>query len=73
MDEEWEVYYVDSGDDLPNCNSDTLGRLYYVASTTTFEVCLTSGWSFIDIKGADGQDVPGRRDVAPLRHVPDLP
>ena len=47
---------MDSGDDLPNCNSDTLGRLYYVASTTTFEVCLTSGWSFIDIKGADGQD-----------------
>ena len=56
MDDEWDVYYVDSGDDLPNCNSDTLGRLYYVASTTTFEVCLTSGWSFIDIKGADGQD-----------------
>ena len=56
MDDEWDVYYVDSGNDLPNCNSDTLGRLYYVASTTTFEVCLTSGWSFIDIKGADGQD-----------------
>ncbi len=56
MDDEWEVYYVDSGDDLPNCNSDTLGRLYYVASTTNFEVCLTYGWSFIDIKGADGQD-----------------
>ena len=56
MDGEWEVYYVDSGDDLPNCNSDTLGRLYYVASTTNFEVCLTSGWSFIDIKGADGAD-----------------
>ena len=25
------------------------------ASIATFEVCLTSGWSFIDIKGADGE------------------
>ncbi len=51
---DWEVYHVATGTDLPNCNSDTLGRLYYVADTTNFEVCLTSGWSFIDIKGADG-------------------
>ena len=52
--DDWTVYMVDSGDDLPNCNSDTLGRLYYVANIETFEVCLTTGWSFIDIKGADG-------------------
>jgi ELWxxDGT repeat protein len=58
MEDEWDVYYVDSGDDLPNCNSETLGRLYYVASIATFEVCLTSGWSFIDIKGADGEQGP---------------
>ena len=58
MEDEWDVHYVDSGDDLPNCNSDTLGRLYYVASIATFEVCLTSGWSFIDIKGADGEQGP---------------
>ncbi len=56
--EDWTVYMVDSGDDLPNCNSDTLGRLYYVANIETFEVCLTSGWSFIDIKGADGTQGP---------------
>ena len=57
---EWDTYYVESDADLPNCNSDTLGRLYYVASTTSFEVCLESGWSFIDISGADGVDgVPG--------------
>ncbi len=59
---DWEVYHVESGDDLPNCNSETLGRLYYVASTTTFEVCLTSGWSFIDIKGADGERGPAGAD-----------
>ena len=56
--DDWMVYSVDSGDDLPNCNSDTLGRLYYVANVDTFEVCLTSGWSFIEIKGADGAQGP---------------
>ena len=56
--DEWMVYSVDSGDDLPNCNSDTLGRLYYVADVDTFEVCLTTGWSFINIKGADGAQGP---------------
>ena len=56
--DDWTVYMVDSGDDLPNCNSDTLGRLYYVDNIETFEVCLTSGWSFIDIKGADGAQGP---------------
>ena len=56
--DDWTVYMVDSGDDLPNCNSDTLGRLYYVADVETFEVCLTTGWSFIDIKGADGAQGP---------------
>ena len=56
--EDWTVYMVDSGDDLPNCNSDSLGKLYYVANIETFEVCLTTGWSFIDIKGADGTQGP---------------
>ena len=59
---DWDVYHVEAGSDLPNCNSDTLGRLYYVASTTTFEVCLTSGWSFIDIQGADGAQGPAGID-----------
>ena len=31
--DDWMVYSVDSGDDLPNCNSDFIN---------TFEVCLTS-------------------------------
>ena len=36
---DWDVYYVDSGSDLPVCGSPTLGRLYYVASTAGFETC----------------------------------
>ena len=55
---DWSVYYVDTSDGLPNCNSDTLGRLYYVGSSQSFEVCLTSGWSFIDLKGNDGEQGP---------------
>ncbi len=27
ISDEWDVYYVDSGDDLPACGSATLGRL----------------------------------------------
>ena len=52
---DWDVYYVTSGDDLPNCNSDSFGRLYYVEDVAAFEVCNSTGWVFIDISGADGQ------------------
>jgi hypothetical protein len=41
---DWDVYHVVTGDDLPNCNPETLGRLYYVADNAIFEVCLTTGW-----------------------------
>lgn len=65
---DWDVYYVESGDDLPACGSATLGRLYYVASTAGFETCTSAGWDFVDLTGpagppgangtdgADGQD-----------------
>ena len=54
MDDEWEVYYVDSGDDLPTCDSTTLGHLYYVAATAGFETCTSAGWQFIDLTGPTG-------------------
>ena len=56
MSEEWDVYYVDSGDDLPACDTPIFGRLYYVASTSGFEVCTSSGWTFINLIGAPGND-----------------
>ena len=49
--DEWDVYYVDSGDDLPACGSTTLGRLYYVASTAGFETCTSTGWAFVGHTG----------------------
>lgn len=61
--DDWDVYYVDTADGLPNCNSDTLGRLYYVGSSQSFEVCLSSGWSFIDLRGNDGEPGPAGQDA----------
>ena len=54
--DEWDVYYVDTGNDLPSCDSSTLGRLYYVADTAGFETCTSSGWAFIDLTGPPGND-----------------
>ncbi|SVC65437.1 uncharacterized protein METZ01_LOCUS318291, partial [marine metagenome] len=51
---DWDVYYVDSGSDLPACGSPTLGRLYYVASTAGFETCTSEGWAFVDLTGPAG-------------------
>jgi len=62
ISDDWDVYYVDSGDDLPACGSATLGRLYYVASTAGFETCTSAGWAFVNLTGpagpagADGAD-----------------
>ena len=53
---DWDVFYVQSGSELPACGSETLGRLYYVAETTAFEVCTISGWSFVDLTGPAGAD-----------------
>ncbi len=53
---DWDVYYVDSGSDLPACGSATLGRLYYVASTAGFETCTSAGWAFVDLTGPAGAD-----------------
>ncbi|HIG20203.1 MAG: hypothetical protein CXT67_03460 [Methanobacteriota archaeon] len=54
--DEWEVYYVQSDDDLPACESSILGRLYYVESTSGFETCTGSGWVFVDLTGPSGTD-----------------
>ncbi|HIF79708.1 MAG TPA: hypothetical protein EYQ05_03910, partial [Gammaproteobacteria bacterium] len=53
---EWDVYYVQSGDDLPLCNSDTKGRLYYVEADAGFQTCTSMGWTFVDLTGPAGSD-----------------
>ena len=61
---DWEVHYAVSGADLPACNSDTMGRLYYVESDDGFQVCKSNGWNFIDISGPEGPQGPPGVDGA---------
>jgi hypothetical protein len=53
---DWDVYYVASSADLPDCDADTLGRLYYVEADAGFKTCLAAGWTFIDLTGPAGAD-----------------
>ena len=57
---DWNVHFTATAADLPTCNDDTNGRLYYVEADNQFQVCKTSGWEVIAIQGADGaQGVTG--------------
>ena len=53
---EWDVHYAMTSTDLPLCDSSTEGRLYYVQSSMEFQVCLSNGWSVIDIEGPQGDN-----------------
>ena len=52
--DDWQVHFAASSSDLPECNDDTNGRLYYVEADGDFQVCSTSGWEVIEISGANG-------------------
>ena len=54
--DDWQVHFAASSSDLPECNGDTNGRLYYVEADGEFQVCSTSGWEVIEISGTDGAD-----------------
>ena len=53
---DWNVHFAATAADLPTCDEDTNGRLYYVEADGQFQVCKTSGWEIIAIKGEDGTD-----------------
>ena len=55
--DDWNVHFAVTAADLPSCDEDTSGRLYYVEADNQFQVCKTSGWSVIDIQGADGAEI----------------
>ena len=63
--DDWNVHFAATAADLPTCDEDTKGRLYDVAADNQFQVCKTSGWSVIDIQGADGADGMNGADGAP--------
>lgn len=52
--DDWNVHFAATAADLPTCDEDTSGRLYYVEADNQFQVCKSSGWSVIDIQGSDG-------------------
>ena len=52
--DDWNVHFAATSADLPTCDDDTNGRLYYVEADNQFQVCKTSGWNVIAIQGADG-------------------
>ena len=52
--DDWNVHFAATAADLPTCDEDTNGRLYYVEADNQFQVCKTSGWEVIAIQGADG-------------------
>ena len=61
--DDWQVHFANSVSDLPECNDDRDGWLYYVSADEKFRVCTQFGWELVDItgpSGADGQDgAPG--------------
>lgn len=65
----WDVYYIETIVDLPECVQETLGRLYYVAAEDRFQVCTSTGWMKIELRGADGE--PGSDGASVLTSVTD--
>jgi ELWxxDGT repeat protein len=52
----WTAHYAVDLSDLPACNTDSIGLLYYVADINAFQTCQTNGWNLIDITGTNGLD-----------------
>tara|TARA_B100000686_G_scaffold353603_1_gene459876 strand:+ start:1266 stop:2288 length:1023 start_codon:yes stop_codon:yes gene_type:complete len=62
--EEWNVFLVQMSSDLPNCDSATDGRLYYVQNQAGFQACSSGSWVSIDLTGAEGAQGPTGPDGA---------
>ena len=49
LPDDWPTYYVATANDLPTCDANTLGRLYYVEADVNFQACTSGGWEIIDM------------------------
>jgi len=54
--DDWQVHFADSASDLPECNDDRHGWLYYVSADENFQVCTQTGWEIVEIAGSNGAD-----------------
>ena len=52
LPDDWPTYYVATANDLPTCDTNTLGRLYYVEADTNFQACTSTGWTVVQIGGS---------------------
>ena len=48
------LHLVVAESDLPECNGDLQGQIYFVSSDGAFQVCSTMGWSVVDLTGPAG-------------------
>ncbi len=52
--DDWNVHFAATSGDLPECGTETLGRLYFVSNDNEFQACTPAGWQTIDISGPPG-------------------
>ena len=50
------LHLVVAESELPECNGDLQGQIYFVSSDGAFQVCSTMGWSVVDLTGPAGAD-----------------
>ena len=62
--EDWPIHFASTVSDLPQCNDDRDGWLYYVSADENFQVCTQNGWEIIDITGPSGIDGTNGTDGA---------
>jgi ELWxxDGT repeat protein len=53
---DWQVHFANAASDLPECNENRIGWLYFVSSDQSFQGCTSSGWELIDVTGPSGAD-----------------
>jgi len=53
---DWQVHFANSATDLPECDENRNGWLYYVSTDENFQVCTQIGWEIVDITGPNGAD-----------------
>ena len=51
LPDDWPTYYVATANDLPTCDANTLGRLYYVEADVNFQACMSTGWQVVTLGG----------------------
>ena len=54
--DDWQVHFANAASDLPDCNENRIGWLYYVSEDQNFLGCTTFGWELIDVTGPPGAD-----------------